>query len=74
MFAIKTLYLCSLFNSIFPMSCKGICIKYDRIGGGNQSAYKLGYKRCSECNTYIRFSGSLCPCCHYRLRSKKKYD
>ena len=56
------------------MSCKGICIKYDRIGGGNQSAYKLGYKRCYEYSTYIRFSGSLCPCCHYRLRSKKKYD
>ena len=73
MFAFKTLCLCSLFPLFFLLGCKGICNRYDKTGGGYQSAYILGYKRCSGCNLYIRFDGLRCPCCHYPLRSKRRY-
>lgn len=62
-----------IYSSLsFLLSCKGICSRYDKTGGGKQSAYSLGYKRCSECDLYIRFDGSRCPCCHYPLRSKRR--
>jgi len=49
------------------LGCKGICTRFDKTGGGKQSAYGLGYKRCSECSLYIRFEGSRCPCCKHSL-------
>lgn len=65
-----------MFNSflyvLFLLGCKGLCVRYDKIGGGKQSAYQLGYKRCSVCSLYIRFDGIHCPCCKFPLRSKKR--
>ncbi|MGD1837922.1 MAG: hypothetical protein ACPKPY_07675 [Nitrososphaeraceae archaeon] len=38
--------------------------------GGKESLYKLGFKRCSECDIYIKSSKIRCPCCKYLLRTK----
>ncbi len=38
---------CYLYLSI-SLGCKGICIRYDKIGGGKESAYHRGYKRCTS--------------------------
>ena len=54
------------------IGCKGICHRFRNIGGGKYSAYELGFKRCSECDIYIKFAGPRCPCCRYPLRSKKR--
>ena len=43
---------------ILFIGLQGICTRYDNIGGGHQSAYHLGDKRCSECGLYIRFDGT----------------
>jgi hypothetical protein len=48
-----------LLSLTFLLGCKGICTRYDKIGGCHQSAYQLGYKRCTECSLYIRFDGFL---------------
>ena len=54
------------------MGCKGTCVRYDNIGGGKQSVYHLGYKRCSVCSLFIRFDGTRCPCCNHSLRSRRR--
>jgi predicted amidophosphoribosyltransferase len=55
-----------------PLVCKGICQRFRNIGGGRNSVYELGFKRCSECGIYIKFAGPKCPCCKLPLRSKKR--
>jgi hypothetical protein len=54
------------------LGCKGLFERYDRVGGGKESVYALGYKRCSGCSLNIRFNGIRCPCCNYPLRTKKR--
>ena len=54
------------------IGCKGICHRFRNIGGGKYSAYELGFKRCSNCDIYIKFAGPRCPCRRYPLRSKKR--
>ena len=36
-----------------PIGCKGVCYRYQSIRGGMYSAYKKGFKRCTECSIYI---------------------
>ena len=56
--------------------CKGSCKmdnfkeKYD-IRIGNPSAYRLGYRRCSECEYYI-MDKIKCPCCGDNLKRKPR--
>lgn len=56
--------------------CKGSCKmndfkeKYDtRIG--NPQSYRLGYRRCSECEYYI-MDKIKCPCCGDNLKRKPR--
>lgn len=64
--------MCVIMIKILPVGCKGICIRFQNIGGGKYSAYRLGYKRCSECGIYIKYQGIRCPCCRYPLRSNRR--
>ena len=55
--------------------CKGLCktLKYRdiydiRMG---RNAYRLGYRRCSECEYYI-MDKIKCPCCGDYLRRKPR--
>ncbi|NOJ32063.1 MAG: hypothetical protein DA329_08000 [Candidatus Nitrosocosmicus sp.] len=54
------------------LTCKGICLRYDKVGGGKNSAYAQGYKRCTGCSLYIKYNGIRCPCCNFPLRTKKR--
>jgi predicted amidophosphoribosyltransferase len=49
------------------MPCKGICIRHKA-----SSRYATGQKRCQVCELFIRWDGSLCPCCGYKLRTKPR--
>ncbi|KAA2279710.1 hypothetical protein F1Z66_12550 [Candidatus Nitrosocosmicus sp. SS] len=66
----------SIFNSvslgICILVCKGLCVRFDRTGGGKESVYALGYKRCTGCSLYIKYNGIRCPCCNYPLRTRKR--
>ena len=61
------------FKFAVLLICKGMCIRFDKTGGGKQSVYELGYKRCSGRNVFFRFDCSRCPCCHFPLRSKRRH-
>ena len=56
--------------------CKGICKTpqyrdtHDIIMGKN--AYRLGYRRCSECEYYIKDMINNCPCCNIILKRKPR--
>lgn len=55
------------------LSCKGLCDRLPNIiKGGNESLYKKGFKRSTECNIYILLNDNRCPCCKYRLRWKRR--
>ncbi len=60
---------------IMNCRCKGLCktLKYRdiydiRMG---RNAYRLGYRRCSECEYYI-MDKIKCPCCGDYLRRKPR--
>ena len=55
-----------------PIGCKGVCYRYQSIGGGMYSAYKKGFKWCTECSIYIKYEENRCPCCGYPLRTKRR--
>ncbi|MGH9952402.1 MAG: hypothetical protein ACRD5J_12290, partial [Nitrososphaeraceae archaeon] len=40
--------------------------------GGAHSPYRLGFKRCTECGLFIKYSGIRCPCCSHTLRTKSR--
>jgi hypothetical protein len=46
------------------MPCKGICIRHKGSRG-----YATGNKRCNQCNLFIKWDESWCPCCGCRLRN-----
>ena len=51
------------------MVCKGICIRhkaYKPVGSGR---YAIGQKRCQIYEIFIKWDGTFCPCCGYRLRN-----
>lgn len=56
---------------LLASTCRGICTRYDIMGGGKESAYKKGYKRCAVCELYIREPGVRCPCCGL-LRTRRR--
>lgn len=60
-------------------TCKQKCHKH-RIDPRN-GFYKQGYKRCSVCQYYTKWTGIFCPCCGTRLavrardtKSRKKIE
>ena len=46
------------------MSCKGIFIRHKAI-----SRYAFGHKQCRNCDLFIKWEGSRCPCCGFKLRT-----
>ena len=49
------------------MPCVGICVRYKASG-----RYDLGHKRCKRCDLFIKWDGLRCPCCRYKLRTKRR--
>jgi hypothetical protein len=54
------------------MVCKGICVRHRALKPGSGKRYLIGQKRCNECEIFIEWQGSNCPCCSYRLRTKPR--
>ena len=52
------------------MGCRGICEKY--ITGGH--SYNGRNSRCISCNpnNFLNLTCDVCPCCHWRLRSRPR--
>ncbi len=58
------------------MTCKGICNKYKSTEPKSKGLYSIGLKRCNTCDIFLAWTGLICPCCGYKLRTKprnKKY-
>jgi len=61
------------------MKCVGICeklkanLQYIGYRKGILPRYANGQKRCKVCDIFMRFSGSNCPCCGYKMRTKSRY-
>ena len=55
------------------MNCKGHCNRFEskKKKGGKYSLYAQNFKRCSECDIYIKYDGNRCPCCKCPLRNKR---
>ncbi len=59
----------------YPL-CIGKCKEFQAQRPKVGKRYQLGQKLCQECNEWVFFDGSMCPCCHNRLRTRprcKKY-
>jgi hypothetical protein len=46
------------------MSCKVVCIRHKAL-----SRYIIGHKRCRSCDLFLKWEGSRCPCCGFKLRT-----
>ena len=46
------------------MSCKGVCVRHKAL-----SRYASGHKRCRTCDLFLKWEGSYCPCCGFKLRT-----
>lgn len=66
------------------MTCRDICSRFRATRShapnsqyySEQGRYEIGQKRCQECQIFIKWSSSRCPCCHTSLRTRprpKKY-
>lgn len=56
------------------MACKGICHRYKGIPRYDTDT--PDNKKCSACNTFVKWKGSHCPCCGSMLSfkpNKSKY-
>ena len=55
------------------MVCKGICSNpiYEKKKSV-RGAYKLDYKRCTQCDIFIKWDGIFCPCCNNRMKHSPK--
>lgn len=61
--------------------CKGICKRYEAKGSVKPlnefgGIYAQGFKRCSSCYRYLKWSGKNCMCCGMILKvrpNKAKY-
>ena len=51
--------------------CKGIC-KFYKAHKNEQSKgyYSEGYRRCMECEMFLKWTGTKCPCCGRILRMR----
>ena len=54
------------------MTCKGICSRLKASKPLKGSRYKVGQKRCHDCECFFVIDGMFCPCCGMRLRSKPR--
>ena len=56
------------------MPCNGICHRYKVAKPHNEMGgrYDNGQKRCHECDVFINWDGSRCPCCGKLLRLKPR--
>jgi hypothetical protein len=56
------------------MTCKGICVRHKakRPVNNEGNRYSIGQKRCQMCEIFLVWDGLLCPCCHYRLRTRPR--
>jgi hypothetical protein len=54
------------------MACKGIHNKYKRTRRVGNSNYSDKIKRCTTCEVFLEWSGLLCPCCGYKLRTSPR--
>jgi rRNA maturation endonuclease Nob1 len=54
------------------MSCKNICIDYIAKKSYQSSYYEDGLKRCTQCEVFIRWNKTRCPCCGVSLRIKAR--
>ncbi len=60
----------SLLCSI-EMYCRLLCQKYKAYKTGDTlSYYSQGYKLCKECELFLDWVGTRCPCCNAVLRTK----
>jgi hypothetical protein len=55
------------------MACKGHCNRFEsKKKGRKHSLYAQNFKRCKECDIYIKYDGNRCPYCKYSLRNKRR--
>lgn len=54
------------------MQCREVCKQYKATGTLSKGKYRLGQRRCSYCDIYLEYEGFWCPCCHSRLRWKRR--
>ncbi|NRA05648.1 MAG: hypothetical protein HRU07_05740 [Nitrosopumilus sp.] len=54
------------------MVCKGICYKYKAKKPLMTSRYASGQKRCSNCELFVNWDGTNCPCCGIILRTNPR--
>ena len=54
------------------MGCKRICIRYKADRPRSKMRYISGQKRCQNCEVFINWQGSWCPCCGIKLRSSPR--
>ena len=50
--------------------CIGTCTSKHETLKIHKDAYKMGYRWCSVCCLFIKFSERLCPCCKHQLRRR----
>jgi predicted amidophosphoribosyltransferase len=49
------------------MPRKGICIRHKVL-----NRYLTSHKRCKKCDLFIKWDGLWCPCCGYKLRTRRR--
>jgi hypothetical protein len=55
------------------MSCLGLCWKYkNRLPAAGVRRYQDERKRCTNCEVFLRWSGTRCPCCNTLLRTRPR--
>ena len=54
------------------MACKGIHNRYKQTRKVGDSNYSVGIRRCTTCEVFLAWTGLLCPCCGYKLRTKPR--
>ena len=53
-------------------NCNRTCKQFEAKKPIEGTRYGQGQKRCQMCETWVKYEGNWCPCCHYRLRSKSR--
>jgi len=48
--------------------CSGRCKQYRAIRPTQIGRYASGQKRCNFCEIFVKYEGSICPCCKRKLR------
>jgi|21_taG_2_1085346.scaffolds.fasta_scaffold75866_2 hypothetical protein len=54
--------------------CKGTCDKITEYEtrNGVRGSYKMGFKRCRECEYFIMIDSIRCPCCNGILKARPR--